>query len=259
MKPSIQFDPAFIEESVFLFLKNKDKDTVLARRFHSEREKIYEQALYRSAAPVPGDAPGTGQAPPPVDREKAFQDFYKDFFEKLELNKIFEDACREFPSLIGPRILIFIKKVWTKKEETSELYTRGGTKTVWLTLQALRILDCSFLERFLRFELQHISDMLDPQFQYSPYVDLNGKNGIEDNLIRDRFRFLWDFYVDVRLEQKGHQIFKPLEQWREELREAFYFMGHEKTEKILREITNNGRLTQGELLEFISSEKPVHV
>ena len=45
--------------------------------------------------------------------------------------------------------------------------------------------------------------MLDPRFEYDPCVSLGGETELEDNLIRDRFHFLWDTDIQARLLKKG--------------------------------------------------------
>jgi hypothetical protein len=55
------------------------------------------------------------------------------------------------------------------------------------------------LARFLRHELTHVHDMVDPAFGYAPHWKLAGQNAAQERLTRERYRLLWDITIDGRL------------------------------------------------------------
>jgi hypothetical protein len=56
---------------------------------------------------------------------------------------------------------------------------------------------------FLRRELLHVSDMLDPAFGYEPRLPRSPTGPPEDRLVRDRYAVLWNCSVDGRLAGSG--------------------------------------------------------
>ncbi len=192
---NIQFDPFFVEEAVFLYAKADVREKeALIRDFHREREELYNRNSTVE------------------ERNQFFKNFYENYFEKTGLKERFEKNILEFPLLLRSDVLIFVKRVWTKKDEEVELFNQDGQKTIYVGLQVIRVLDQTFLETFLRRELMHISDILDPAFEYNPQASLGGKNELEDNLIRDRFRVLWDMDIHERLSKKEFLLKKNTHQ-----------------------------------------------
>ena len=221
-KANVQLDPAFVEEAVFLNAKAHENDA-LAKSFHRDREKIYSD----------------------LDEEHrfaAFRHLYEEYFVRMGLREIFEKILLEFPLLCQPNLLIFVKRVWSKKEEESELYVQGDRMSVYLGLQAIRILDPIFLNAFLCHEMMHISDMLDPDFRYTPHPDFGGEDEIKNNLIKERFRILWNLYVEARLKRRDLPTFSSEEKYKKDF------------EKVFCEMSSGKRFTQGDLLCLVKGE-----
>ncbi|GMW03182.1 MAG: hypothetical protein AMXMBFR84_43170 [Candidatus Hydrogenedentota bacterium] len=57
----------------------------------------------------------------------------------------------------------------------------------------------SQMQTFMRRELMHIDDMLDPAFEYDPSLSQFFDECGMPNALRDRYRVLWDAYVDGRI------------------------------------------------------------
>ena len=181
-------------------------------------------------------------------RDKAFGIFHETWFVRLGLRELFENVIAEFPIVANSGAEIFIKRVWMAREEGSQLYKDGFEATVMLALQPARVMECGFLQSFLRHELLHISDMLDTRFQYSPHAVLGGDSEITDNLIRDRFRLLWNWFVDGRLQRRGYTLAQSLEKQRAMLDKAFFFWSAEKRENALATLAMAEHCTQAQLL-----------
>lgn len=236
----INFDPAFIEETVFLLMRDKPGDS-LYRDFCKEKEEIYRDD-------IPSD-----------ERDSAFKALYGKYFYSLGLEDFFRNIYKDFPHLDNPEVRVVVKRVWNKKHEEAELYVQSGQKTVYLGILARRILDLPFLESFLRHELTRISDMLGPDFQYSPHPEIGGKNEIEDKLIRERFRLLWDFYIDARLRGRGFWTIRSFEEQRDEFERKFFFLVPLERAPILREIQGCEGLTQIDLLNWAGDPRSIKV
>lgn len=236
----INFDSTFIEEAVFLSMRTRQADKRY-RDFCSEKEDIYQKI-------VSGD-----------ERDKAFKLLYERYFCNLGLEDFFKNICRDFPHLFQPEIRVVVKRVWNRKHEEAELYVQPHQKTVYLGILVRRMTDLIFLESFLRHELMRISDMLALDFQYSPHPALGGKNEIENNLIRDRFRLLWDLYIDARLIRKGFKTVKPYEKQKEEFRRKFFFLAGPELEQMLYKLESCESLIQIDLLSWAGDPRSTKV
>ena len=56
----------------------------------------------------------------------------------------------------------------------------------------------------LRHELTHVGDMLDPAFGYERALPPSDVGPSGDNILRDRYRVLWDVTIDGRLARASH-------------------------------------------------------
>ena len=241
----IKFDPSFIEEVVFLSIREAEKYAFrqellpgrdLVQTFLARRNQIYEES--------------TGK-----ERDEAFKRFYEGLFSKIGLRSFFENIFLEFPLLGDPKILIFVKRVWCSKEEGAELYMQDALATVFIGLQTIRVKNRSYLEAFLFHELMRVSDMLDPSFVYSPHAVLGGECEMEDNLIRDRFRILWDLYIDSRMRRMGLQTIQTIEGHKKLFEKAFVLLNEKKKEKFFESVVQRNHFTHKELLKLSRNER----
>ena len=236
----VNFDPTFIEEAVFLLMRTKQGDK-LYRDFCNEKEEIYQENISSD------------------ERDNAFKSLYEKYFRALGLEVFFKNICKDSPHLYKPEIQVVVKRVWQRKHEEAELYVQPHQKTVYLGILVRRVLDLAFLESFLRHELTRISDMLALDFQYSPHPVLGGKNEIEDNLIRDRFRLLWDTYIDARLRGKGYTTIRSEIEQTREINEKFFFLHPSECKEIIEKLNDCKDLTQIDLLRRAGDPRSVKI
>ncbi|MEK6660665.1 MAG: hypothetical protein AABY63_02160, partial [candidate division NC10 bacterium] len=76
-------------------------------------------------------------------------------------------------------------------------------KRIGVRLRADRFLNLPALHRYLRHELLHVVDLLDPGFGYEGEIRLAVASPAEENIIRNRYRLLWCLSIDARLEAAG--------------------------------------------------------
>ncbi|MBI1992044.1 MAG: hypothetical protein HYS71_02225 [Candidatus Omnitrophica bacterium] len=244
----LRFDPAFVEEAVFLELGRLAAaglpDEALAQAgahpmasaFHREREAVYSLAE--------------------PQREAAFQQLAYRTFQALGLAELFTARLPEFPQVSERIELIIVRRVWNRKDEQVELYVARPTRrvlevstTLFIGLQAARCLDRDRLVSFLRHEFLHISDMLEPAFAYDPHAAFGGESEPEDELIRGRFRVLWDLWVHARMRRRrGWQTILDDEARRRDVMRAFAFLNPADQEGLVTAVSRRDRWTQGELL-----------
>jgi hypothetical protein len=237
MRP-IRFEPYFIEEAVFLRIKQIEAlgQKESAHSFHQGRTRIYE-TVEKEGQP------------------KAFQDLNATFFSDLCLDKNFQDIFQEYPLLQSSGMDVYVKSTFQKRQERSELFVDGSARTLILSLRVLQTLDLGLLAPFLRHELMHISDMVDPDFQYDPNPVMGGTGQVEEELIRDRFRVLWNLYVSARLVGRGHAPLIPFNNLRGEFERSFSHIDEVEKAKIIQNFVGQKKWTQAELLQLARNER----
>ena len=111
---------------------------------------------------------------------------------------------------------------------------------------------------FLR-EFLHIHDMLDPEFGYKPSLaslKLNVENKAGYNLIQDRYRVLWQAYIDVRLSDK-YPDYKPVGLL-SHMSRVFPDFSEKENIEILEKL-KTGRRTHSTLLDIAGNAKKAKV
>lgn len=234
----IEFEASFIEEGIFYMMKDReDKEGESSvSSYHRERNRIYEEFTGR-------------------ERDAAFQKFYKGIFASLGCDDQIRTICEEFKTLTKPKIRILVRNVATQKHEGAELFRYESHMTVLVSFQAIRLTEPVSLTAFLYHEIMHVSDMLDPKFAYSPHPDLGGRSDLENQLIRERFRILWDLYVAARLIKRGIPSLISLEKQKEFYNKAFSLWNSDKKKMIWESISGGHCFTQNDLLKLSRDER----
>jgi hypothetical protein len=232
----IRFDPALVEEAVFLELKRREVsgDRRMAKAFHAQRSGLY----------------GAGAA---EERETRFRQLAERYFHELGLSALVTTRFAECPLVAAQVQVAAVQRVWSRKEEHVELYMRPTT--LLLGLQAACYLHRDALVAFLRHELMHISDMLDPAFAYDPHPEFGGMCETEDDLVRERFRVLWNVVVDSRLRRRGWQAVAEEPRRRQEFERAFSSWLPTRRHVVFEECSTRAQCTQRELLDLAKDER----
>ena len=140
-------------------------------------------------------------------RERSFRDVYADLFAKARLADPLEALVAEQPLIASRVVRCFVRFSLRVKGEGAELFVKPGDaeheRTLVIAVRTETLLDEGYLARLLRHELQHVADMLDDQFAYDVDGAPNGESRAHNSLILDRFRVLWDTYIDGRLARHG--------------------------------------------------------
>ena len=79
----------------------------------------------------------------------------------------------------------------------------GAAATILIRLRPESFLDPDRLAGLLRHELEHVADMTDPAFGYRKELPASDAGPAHENLLRDRYRAVWDATVDGRLFHRG--------------------------------------------------------
>jgi hypothetical protein len=191
----VLFEPALVEEAVLRASVGRRE----ARPFRHERDRLY--------------------AVDDMDeRERAFQALSLSWFDRLQLGAPVFAALGELPLLAKHCARCVVSAAPRRREEGADLLVavHGSVvdRTVAVRLRPIAFTAPDELLAFLRFELLHVSDMVDPAFGYVPELPDRGWESAPAQLLRDRYRAVWDVTVAGRLVRRGHAG--------EELRRAVY-------------------------------------
>jgi hypothetical protein len=104
----------------------------------------------------------------------------------------------------------FIVRAGQRKQEGAELFVAEDPQhdnrrilTLRILLRPESLFEAEALTTFLRHELFHIADMLDPAFAYEPTLPKAEGGPTYDTLITNRYRVLWDVTINGRMLQRG--------------------------------------------------------
>ena len=215
---NLVYGPRLIEEAVF----HAQHDRSDSGQFEQRRNRIYEIA--------------------DVDeRDRLFNELHRAWFERLGLAKVIEQCLQEQP-LIGAHVeRCFVVGATQAKEEGAELFVAPDQKensharrTLRLLIRPESLLNEEELRAFLRHELFHISDMLDPAFAYEPTLPKAEGGPTYDTLITNRYRVLWDVTIAGRMLRRGWCAATVRDQELNDFRHAFPMLDKECEELFKR-------------------------
>jgi hypothetical protein len=198
----LTYAPDLLEEAVLLAERKAPPDE--ARTFRCERDRIYE-------------------CPESDVREARFASLHLRWFAHFALHRVIEQVVGERTDIAdrvaGARVL----RTLTRQDEGADLIDAasvalGGDPrpTLVLRLRATTLVEPAALRALLLHELTHVADMLDPAFGYERTLPASDQGPSGDNILRDRYRVLWDVTIDGRLARAGEASGRLREaRWRE--------------------------------------------
>ncbi len=209
---TILYAPDLVEETVLLAERALPK--VDARAFRRERDRIYDL--------VDADA-----------REAEFRAFHMRWFARLDLHRAIEDIVGGREDTLGGVDACRVSRAIVRRDEGADLLDpspaseRNGVArpTLALRLRPPSLLDPVSLHTFLAHELMHVSDMLNPAFGYDRTLPPSDDGPSSDNILRDRYRVLWDVTIDGRLARRGRADPQARETRRQEFVATFAMLG----------------------------------
>ena len=223
---AIEYEPRLVEEATLLALRGAGQETA----FRRERDGLYEIAN-------------------PEAREAAFRAFHVAWFERLGLGRPIGWAVKERGLILRAAGRCLVAYAASAREEGAELFVAERRRSVAIRLSPATLLAPERLLEFLRHELQHIADMLDPRFAYEPWLPSSDGGPAHRELLKDRYRVLWDAYIDGRLSRLGRASAGVRAERLGEFRRAFPTLG-ERAEAEFERFFNAPSLRHPELVAF---------
>ncbi len=237
---ALHFDARLVEEGVLRAIDSAPLERRL--RFRAERDPLYELR-------------------DPEAREERFSELHRRWFARLGLAEGLHRALSERPRLSSgcSRCLVTA----AGREEYADLrQPRSGSRAgasgkpiLTIYLLTTTLLDPGRLLPFLRRELLHVDDLLDPGFEFEIDSGLPEGAGALAGLIRQRYRLLWETSVDGRLVAEGRLPGEVEEHRRREFLRAFPMLGEEGPSRFDR-FFRGPRPGHRELLAFASDPGP---
>ncbi len=181
MSDRIEFHPRLVEGAVWAAVRGGPHESA----FHREREPVYELA-------------------DPEARDQAFVRVHASWFGRLGLEAPVRQAFLEQRTALAAVDRCVAGPAVRDTDQGVELFvSESGERSIVLSIRPETLVDASRALRFLRRELLHIADILDPEFRYEPRLPRQPAGPAQDRLLQDRYRVLWDCSVDGRLAALG--------------------------------------------------------
>lgn len=238
----IEYDPKLTEEIVSQELK----------RLEIEGEMRAPDEFRRMCDPIYDKYPLSDRDD--VDFEDAFRGIYRRFFKTLGYEDIVLSALAEYPVIDEHVGEILVKVCYAEeKEEANLLKTkiedpdRGPLSTVSISLTSARFLEKEELKTFLRHELMHVADMLDPEFCYE--ITKLGINPSEECIIKNHYSLIWDIYIDQRLSKSERLSPEAKDKRRTEFDSMYRSLPEEERISIFEGLWLKEKLTNPQILD----------
>jgi hypothetical protein len=188
----IEYDPKLTEEIVSQGIKDLEQEgnMRIPDQFRAECDPIYDKYPIADRDDI--------------DFEDAFRGIYRRFFKILGYDDLILSALSEYPVIDEHVGEIIVKVCYAVEKEEANLPKRkiedperGPLSVVTLAITSARFFEKEGLKIFLRHELMHVTDMLDPEFCYddSPL----GVTPSEECIVKNHYALIWDIYIDQRL------------------------------------------------------------
>ena len=238
----LRYDEDFVEAAVFLCASgcHKGIPSLQVARFNREREKLY--AILD-----------------PDERNRAFFHLHLEWFRDWGMETLLTDPLRDFPLLSQALKILAFRKARSKNDEGGELYiNEAGDRNGVVAMRPERLRQEAELAPFMRHELSHLHDMVNPTFGYLPELAVSGPSLSQQRLARERYRLLWDVSIDGRLVGRGRQTIATKEQRWTEFCGAFDFWPGARQEQVFNSLWNNPQPTHRGIEELVCDPRELH-
>lgn len=224
--PAVRYDPRLVEKALLAEIQQSGRrgDGRLRDRYHELTEPLY--------------------ALTPEARNEEFDTVNLRLFRECGLHRALEEALHGSPL---PEKIDEAVVVDTEREESADLFQAGDRLRIMIKLRAQNLVDAPYLHGLLNHEMQHIADMLDAEFRY----DRNPlASSLDEPILRERYRMLWDIYIDSRLVRGRRPTIGTKALRKKEFLALYRKFGQEKCEAVFEHLWARDRMTHPQLREY---------
>ncbi|MBI4516570.1 MAG: hypothetical protein HY699_12230 [Deltaproteobacteria bacterium] len=231
----VSFRPDLVEEVVLWAVGGSAEES----RFRRERDPLYLQ--------------------PENERERAFAQFHLNWFIRLRLDQTIHQALAELPDLAQACGRCIVSRAAIRNQEAADLLVAADAegrdaRTIVIRLCASSFAEPDGLLAWLRPELMHVADMVDPAFGYEPVLPRTEAGPSFEGLLRDRYRVLWNVSIAGRLLRRGVAAPGAEAEARRGFTTAFPMLGEASDEAFVR-FFSGAAGTHAELVAFVLSPR----
>lgn len=175
----LEFEPALLEQSVFLALRANAAN--LFSEYRRRSDELYNEKILDT-------------------REAGFASLSREFFQRTGLEAAICGIVNCYTGLMSRLDALILLHCDRSRDEDAELFCNSQNRfTALLRIRPETMIYKPSLERIALHEIGHIDDMLNPAFEYTPKFCIPDVNAEQAGMIRDRYRALWDLFIDARL------------------------------------------------------------
>jgi hypothetical protein len=220
----LQYDEDFVESAVLLCAAGQGPQPagLQVARYHRERERLYSLL-------------------DPDDRNTAFFKLNLEWFREWGLEERLVRLVGEYPLLRDKLALLIFRKARRKQDEGAELYVNSAAcRNGVLALNVQRFTEApARMTAFVRHELLHLHDMVNPEFGYLPELSVEVRLPQQQRLALERYRLLWALVIDGRLSGEGKvPLLDGAQRWIE-FDQAFAFWAEPKRRQMFESLWND--------------------
>lgn len=192
----LQLDGHLLEEAVFreMLAREGAGDARPGRSYRRQVDATYEDCARDDS----------------LELDRELSQLHERWFSELGFRTVILELVGELPNLVEGVDLVSVEQAPRRRAEGVELFvsragreTDGCRRTLVIALCPESFQDLERLRSFLRPELQHVSDMLDPAFGFTPDIGAVPGTAAQLDLVRDRYAVLWDLSIERRLCGRG--------------------------------------------------------
>ena len=195
----LAFQPNLVERTVFEAAR---RDDMIRREYERQFAACYD---HRDEA----------------RRDRAFSSLHQQWFEDLGMRSRFLRLIEECPHISRKVRRCMVTQAPAPSAQACELFGSPGKYSVVLAVAPATLLNEAAFEYWLRHELLHVEDMLDPPFGFEVSRRPRNASAALRNLNQDRYAVLWAMWVDARLAGRNLLPSGVKERRRAELARAF--------------------------------------
>lgn len=181
-----EYDPQLVEQATFLTARqDAEKECAL----HEALDKLYRTDDLEL-------------------KQRLFREAFAELFCRFGLDRVIPACVQDFPLITTRLGRCIIREAERARAQSVDLYREKSRSTAEFAGQVMIMALCpNALVKPMRMapwlyrQLQHVEDMLDERFAYTP--DLPQASVPQQNALRQRYAAVWDIYVEGRLLRAG--------------------------------------------------------